>query len=86
MASRKKTGRRHPLASAALLIIGLVAAGGASVAVGSVANAEPATMPVPTAPAAGGAPNPGVPPDQRPTTQTGVRFRYGIEVTAFVRV
>lgn len=45
MASRKKTGRRHPLASAALLIIGLVAAGGASVAVGSVANAEPATSP-----------------------------------------
>ena len=43
MASRKKTGRRHPLASAALLIIGLVAAGGASAAVGSVANAEPAT-------------------------------------------
>ncbi|WP_420710663.1 c-type cytochrome [Agrococcus sp. SL85] len=42
LASRKKTGRRHPLASAALLIIGLVAAGGASVAVGSVANAEPA--------------------------------------------
>ena len=45
MASRKKTGRRHPLASAALLIIGLVAAGGASVAVGSVANAEPPTAP-----------------------------------------
>jgi len=45
LASRKKTGRRHPLASAALLIIGLVAAGGASVAVGSVANAEPATTP-----------------------------------------
>lgn len=43
MASRKKTGRRHPLASAALLIIGLVAAGGASAAVGSVANADPAT-------------------------------------------
>ena len=43
MASRKKTGRRHPLASAALLISGLVAAGGASAAVGSVANAEPAT-------------------------------------------
>ena len=41
MAARKKTGRRHPLASAALLIIGLVAAGGASVAVGSVANADP---------------------------------------------
>jgi ubiquinol-cytochrome c reductase cytochrome c subunit len=45
LASRKKTGRRHPLASAALLIIGLVAAGGASAAVGSVANAEPATTP-----------------------------------------
>lgn len=41
MATRKKTGRRHPLASAALLIIGLVAAGGASVAVGTVANAGP---------------------------------------------
>jgi ubiquinol-cytochrome c reductase cytochrome c subunit len=45
LASRKKTGRRHPLASAALLMIGLVAAGGASVAVSSVANAEPATTP-----------------------------------------
>ena len=42
LASRKKTGRRHPLASAALLLIGLVAAGGASAAVGTVANAEPA--------------------------------------------
>ncbi|WP_092667433.1 cytochrome bc1 complex diheme cytochrome c subunit [Agrococcus carbonis] len=42
LASRKKTGRRHPLASAALLIIGLVAAGGASAAVGTVANAQPA--------------------------------------------
>ncbi|WP_413320231.1 cytochrome c [Agrococcus sp. 1P02AA] len=41
MATRKKTGRRHPLASAALLIIGLVAAGGASAAVSTVANAEP---------------------------------------------
>ncbi|MFA4841207.1 MAG: cytochrome c [Agrococcus sp.] len=43
MASRKKTGRRHPLASAALLIIGLVAAGGASAAVGTVANAGPSS-------------------------------------------
>ncbi len=43
LATRKKTGRRHPLASAALLLIGLVAAGGASAAVGTVANASPAT-------------------------------------------
>ncbi|WP_449683387.1 cytochrome bc1 complex diheme cytochrome c subunit [Agrococcus sediminis] len=42
MATRKKTGRRHPLASAAMLLIGLVAAGGASAAVSTVANAEPA--------------------------------------------
>ena len=45
MTARKKTGRRHPLASAALLMIGLVVAGGASVAVGSVANAEPVATP-----------------------------------------
>lgn len=40
MAQRKKTGRRHPLASFSLLLLGLVAAGGISTAVGSVANAE----------------------------------------------
>jgi ubiquinol-cytochrome c reductase cytochrome c subunit len=42
LATRKKTGRRHPLASTALLLIGLVAAGGASAAVGTIANANPA--------------------------------------------
>jgi ubiquinol-cytochrome c reductase cytochrome c subunit len=42
LATRKKTGRRHPLASTALLLIGLVAAGGASAAVGTIANAAPA--------------------------------------------
>ncbi|WP_307864128.1 c-type cytochrome [Agrococcus sp. TF02-05] len=45
LTARKKTGRRHPLASAALLMIGLVVAGGASVAVSTVANAEPAVAP-----------------------------------------
>jgi len=36
----KKTGRRHPLASLGLLVLGLVAAGGVSTFVGQVASAD----------------------------------------------
>lgn len=40
----KKAGRRHPLASLGLLVIGLVAAGGIATAVGQVASADASTQ------------------------------------------
>ena len=44
MAKRKNTGRRHPLAAAALLILGLVAVGGVYTAVDQAADANTTTQ------------------------------------------